>query len=92
MQPMYLASLDSPGKIAWGPPGDLGIWGEWLFIFRELGSTANFCQGFWEQAHSFGDLGSPPKSKIKSHLKEKPSFRLIFFLKKSSASGGGGAP
>ena len=22
-----------------GPPGVLGIWGEWLFIFKELGST-----------------------------------------------------
>ena len=25
-----------------GAPGVLGIWGEWLFIFRELGSTGNF--------------------------------------------------
>ena len=45
----------------WGPPGVLGIWGEWLFIFRELGSTGNYFQGFGEQAHSFGDLGSPAK-------------------------------
>ena len=44
-----------------GPPGVLGIWGEWLFIFRELGSTGNYFQGFGEQAHSFGDLGSPAK-------------------------------
>ena len=43
------------------PPGVLGIWGEWLFIFRELGSTDNYFQGFWEQAQSFGDLGSPAK-------------------------------
>ena len=43
------------------PPGVLGIWGEWLFIFRELGSTGNYFQGFWEQAHSFVDLGSPAK-------------------------------
>ena len=42
-----------------GPPWVLGIWGEWLFIFRELGSTGNHFQGFWEQAHSFGDFGSP---------------------------------
>ena len=41
----------------WGPPGVWGIWGEWLFIFRELGSTCNYFQGFGEQAHSFGDLG-----------------------------------
>ena len=58
-----------------GPPGAFGIWGEWLFIFRELGSTGNYFQGFWEQAHSFGDLGSLAKSK-KNHLKEKP---FIFF-------------
>ena len=38
-----------------------GIWGEWLFIFRELESTGNYFQGFGEQAHSFGDLGSPAK-------------------------------
>ena len=46
----------------YGPtPGVLGIWGEWLFIFRELGSTSNYFQGFGEQSHSFGHLGSPAK-------------------------------
>ena len=44
-----------------GPPGVLGIWGEWLFIFRDLGSTGNYFRGAGEQAHSFGDLGSPAK-------------------------------
>ena len=44
-----------------GPPWVLRIWREWLFIFRELGSTGNYFQGFGEQAHSFGDLGSPAK-------------------------------
>ena len=44
-----------------GPPGVLGIWGGCLFIFRELGRTGNYFQGFEEQAHSFGDLGSPTK-------------------------------
>ena len=43
------------------PPGVLGIWGEWLFIFRELGSTGNYFHAFWEQVHSFGDLGIPAK-------------------------------
>ena len=42
-----------------GATRGLGIWGEWLFIFRELGSTGNYFHGFREQAHSFGDLGSP---------------------------------
>ena len=59
-----------------------GIWGEGLFIFRELESTGNYFEGFGEQAHSVGDLGSPAKSKkinLKNlTLKEKTSFRLIF--------------
>ena len=41
-----------------GAPGVLGIWGEGLFIFRELGSTSNYLRGAGEQAHTFGDLGS----------------------------------
>ena len=48
-------------KIKWGPPGVLGIWGDGLFIFRELGSTANNFRGAGEQAHTFGDLGSTAK-------------------------------
>ena len=48
------------------PQGVLRIWGEWLFIFRDLGSTGNHFRGAGEQAHSFGDLGSPAKKqKIK---------------------------
>ena len=58
-----------------GPPGVLGILGEWLFIFRGLGSTGNYFRGAWEQAQSFGDLGSPAK---KQKIKEKPQFCLIF--------------
>ena len=48
-----------------GPPGVWGIWGEWLFIFRDLGSTGNYFRGAGEQAHSFGDLGSPTKKQTK---------------------------
>ena len=59
-----------------GPKGVLGIWGEWLFIFRDLGSTGYYFRGSGEQAHSFGYLGSPAKSKKK--IKEKPLFCLIF--------------
>ena len=41
-----------------------------------------YFQGFWEQAHSFGDLGSPAKKFFKNlTLKEKPSLPLIFFFK-----------
>ena len=44
-----------------GPPGVFGIWGEWLFIFRELGSTGKYFRGAREQSHNFGDLGSLAK-------------------------------
>ena len=71
-------------KMSRGAPGVLGIWGEWLFIFRELGSTGNYFRGAREQAHSFWDTGSLAK---KQKNKEKPPFCLIFLKKKSSASG-----
>ena len=63
-----------------GPPGVLGIWGEWLFIFRELGSTGNYFRGAREQAHNFGDLVSLAikQKKKKKKKKEKPPFCLIF--------------
>ena len=49
---------------ALGPPGVLGILGEWLFIFRELGSTGNYFRGAKEQADNFGgflDISAPNK-------------------------------
>ena len=64
----------------WSPPGVWGIWGEWLFIFGELGSTDNYFQGFGEQAYSFRDLGSPAKTVKKSHHKGK-TFILFDCLK-----------
>ena len=60
---------------SYGAPGVLGIWGEWLFIFRELGSTGNYFRGAREQVHNFGDLGSLAK---KQKNKEKPPFYMIF--------------
>ena len=39
----------------------LGIWGERLFIYRELWVIGNYFQGSGEEAHSSGDLGSPAK-------------------------------
>ena len=69
-----------------GPPGVLGIWGEWLFIFRELGSTGNYFRGAREQAHNFGDIGSRAKKQKKK--KKKKASILFDFLKISSASGG----
>ena len=62
--------------IVTGPPGVLGIWGEWLFIFRELGSTGYYLKGAREQAHNFGDIWSLAK---KQKNKEKPTFCWIFF-------------
>ena len=64
--------------VSW-PPGVLGIWGEWLFIFRELGSTGNYFMGAREQAHSFGDLGSPAK---KQKNKKRKSLHFVRFFKK----------
>ena len=46
-------------------PGALGIWGEWLFIYRELGSTRNYFREAREQAHNFGDFGSLAKMQNK---------------------------
>ena len=54
-----------------GPPGVLGIWGEWLFIFRELASTGNYFRGAREQAHYFGDIGSLAKKQKKKKKKKK---------------------
>ena len=51
-----------------GPPGVLGIWGEGLFIFRELGSTGNYLGGAWEQTHTFGDSGSTAKKVKKINI------------------------
>ena len=65
-----------------GAPGVWGIWREWLLIFRELGSTGNYFQGFGEQAHSLGNLGSPAKKYKKSHLKRKAFILFDFFKKK----------
>ena len=69
-----------------GPPGVLGIWVEWLFIFRELGSTCNYFRGARKQAHNFGDLGSLVK-------KPKRKSPILFDLKKNLLLlvGGGGA-
>ena len=70
-QPMWLKLP------VWWPPGVLGIWGEWLFIFRELGSTGNYFRRGREQADNFGDLGSLAK---KQKNKGKSPFFFHFFF------------
>ena len=62
---IYLSNL--------GAPGVLGILGGGLFIFRKLGSTANYFRGAGEQAHIFGNLGSTAK-------RVKKNIRLPFYL------------
>ena len=53
---ILLSSYAKYMKVAkiWGA-GVLGIWGEWLLIFRELGSTGNYFRAAREHAHNFGD-------------------------------------
>ena len=63
-----------------GAPGVLGILGEWLFIFRDLGSTGNYFRGAGEQANSFGDLGSPAKKRKKNKGKATILFDFLKFL------------
>ena len=58
---MFSNSMQTNSLGSMGPPGVLGIWGEGLFIFRELGSTANYFRGAGELAYTFGDLGSTAK-------------------------------
>ena len=59
----YCPSKSTPDS---GPSGVLGIWGEWLFIFRELGTTGVYLRGGREQAHNFGNLGSLAKKQKKN--------------------------
>ena len=48
-----------------GAPRVLGIWGEGLFIFRELGSTAYFLGELGSKHILLGIKGALPKSKNK---------------------------
>ena len=59
-------------------PRALGIWGEWLFIYRELGSTRYYFREAREQAHNFGDFGSLAK---KQNKLGKASTLFDFFYK-----------
>ena len=61
-----------------GPPGVLGIYGEWLFIFMELGSTGNYFRGGREQVHNFVDLGSLAKKQ----KKRRKSLHFVLIFKK----------
>ena len=66
----------------WGPQG---FWGSgengYIYIFRDLGSTGNYLRGAGEQAHSFGDLGSPAeKQKKKNKGKASILFDFLKFL------------
>ena len=77
-----------------GPTGGLGIWGEWLYIFRGLGNTGIYLRGAGEQAHSFGDFGSSVKKHFflfKTHTWWKIlHFVCSFELSVASGRKGGG--
>ena len=73
--PSYVIPLNTNTySIELGGPGVLRIWGDGLFIFRELGISANYLRGTGEQAHTFGDLGSTAK-KLKNI-----NIRLPFYM------------
>ena len=63
-----------------GAAGVLWIWGEWLCIFRELGSTGNYLRGSGEQAHSFGDLGSSAKKYTLKYKKFHHKRKSLHFV------------
>ena len=67
------------GGIRWAP-GVWGIWGELLFIFRELGSTGYYFRNLGGKLIILGIKEALQKSKKNLTLKEKLSFCLIFFL------------
>ena len=72
----YIGSFQHRYTCIMGLQWVLRIWGEWLFIFREVGSTGSYLRGSRVQAHSFRDLGSPAK---KQETNEgKASICLIF--------------
>ena len=68
-------------KTTSGPRG-YGIWGEKLFIFRELGSNGNYFQDVGSKLIVWGIYGAQQKSKKKSHLKGN-AFISFDFLKKN---------
>ena len=61
--------------------GDLG---EWLFIFRELGSTENYFQGSGEQAHKFSGLRRAcpptPSTGVNLHHYRVPTHLVCNFI------------
>ena len=78
------------GKTEDGAPGVLGIWGEWLLsLFSgSWGALVIIFRDLRSKLIVLGIKGALQKCKKNLTLKEKPSFRLIFF--KSLASGGNG--
>ena len=77
---MYRTILTLTCDLVSGPPGVLGIWREWLFIFREMGSTGNYFRGAREQANNFGDIGNLAK-KAKKKKKIRKSLHFVCFFK-----------
>ena len=58
-----------------GPQGVLWILGEWLFIFRELGSTGNYFRGAWSRLMVLGNWsGALPKIKKNTKIRNNLQF------------------
>ena len=74
-------------------PGVLGIQGEGLFIFRDLGRRVIYFQGFWEKAYLSLVLGSRKQGAEEKYCRELG--RKVIFLSSSREQrplpwGGGG--
>ena len=57
----------------------MGIQGEGLFIFRDLGGRVIYFQGFGEKAQLFGVLGSREQGAEEKHFRELGR-KVIFFF------------
>ena len=68
-------------------PGVLGIQGEGLFIFRDLGRRVIYFQGFGEKALLFGVSGSRG---LRKNILGSWGERSFFFQGAGSKDGGGG--
>ena len=60
------------------PPWILGSWGEWLFIFRELGGTDYYFRGAGEKSHTFGNFESIAKHLRKHKFRHFGSYEPLF--------------
>ena len=70
--------MRTPLSLFFFASGVLGIRGEWIFIFRELGSTGNYFRRASLEFWGFRELCQKAKKK------ERPPFCLIFKMSPAS--------